>query len=329
MDSSARPVNGLGRSSSLSSSSDDNDRNQRIGTEQLDLSSQSFPLTEENLQALLSAIGQIPVQSPSSRLPHNDNDYDTYSESVSTSDIRRGRLALNGIRTRDVSEARTIDSTPQGSVVNMAARRMAAHIGGLTGRSRPVQGTRHKRRLENERMLNNPHAVIPEPPDFLPGPTYMRRRDADFKVFMATLQAKVPEFRAFEGIDEQDHQRSSTESIRPSLPRSLKDRVKRGHLTQPFVQSLEKDIREFVAYAHEHGPTGDAAASMIAERDIPVPEDTEKAESFMRWVIYQIASYYQVSCYTKLLDSKKVPCIVIDLERVVPENPPAPIWAMI
>ncbi|KAK9466731.1 hypothetical protein V1512DRAFT_271310 [Lipomyces arxii] len=310
----------------------------------------ALELTEENLRALLQSIGDrqhaLSTSRSSSRSrPENTSDILSLEASDATE-------ILPGIR-RIPSISSTIDSTPQGSVVNLSARRAAVR---LTSDRKPVQGTRHRRRLENAQMLYNPHAVPPSPADFLPTPTYaIRRIDKSFSEYLVTMSSKV--FEDFMFL--QDTDRQKVVDKRPHIPKTLKDRVKKGHLTQPYLKGIEEDIRKFVLSAPaaeiSHLPNEIRRATYYAaisrtpqrlsspafqaaetkanqfllEKEIEIDPDSEKAESFSRWIVYQIAEYYQVSCYTKIAGERRIPCVVLNVDGKPFEEVPRPIWTYV
>ncbi|KAK9430991.1 hypothetical protein V1505DRAFT_369687 [Lipomyces doorenjongii] len=288
--------------------------------------SQSFPLTEENLQALLRSIEDSSISiSRSTSRTRRDNASDIHSL-----DISDATDVLPGVKRVPVPPS-TIDSTPQGSVVNFSARQAAARLS--TGR-RPVQGTRHRRRLENARMLHNANAVPPQPEDYLPTPTYaVRRIDKNLADYLSTLQSKIPEDVMSLFLDD-SNRRSGDRG--PHIPKTLKERVKKGHLTQPYLKGLEENIREFVLSAS----AGERVAvvtnaerkrqQFLLEKEITIEPDTEGAEAFSRWIVYQIAEYYRISCYTKIVDNRRIPCVVLNVDESKPFNEvPRPIWTYV
>ncbi|KAK9478029.1 hypothetical protein V1514DRAFT_332047 [Lipomyces japonicus] len=309
-------------------------------------SSAGPPLTEENLRVLLHTIED---HHHHRRLPagrHDQHRQQRLADDSSTggsdvlslidlsdadsSDIFSGISRRHfSAAVREVGAAATTAteaSTPEGSVVNFTARQRGAR---LRDDQRPVQGNRHRRRLENARMLYNPHAVPPQPADFLPSPTYaVRRTDKNLADFVVLQQAKVPEdFSLY------DNNFSDKDDRPHVVPRTLKDRVKKGHLTQPFLKSLEDVIREFVLTTITTAATDTNTGSQqfFYEKEVDFEADTERSDSFMRWIVYQIAEYYRVSCYTKVVSNgRRVPCVV--LNPAVPATftePPRPIWSYV
>ncbi|KAK9361380.1 hypothetical protein V1504DRAFT_452122 [Lipomyces starkeyi] len=298
--------------------------------------SQPFPLTEENLQALLRSIEDSSISiSRSPSRTRRDNLSDIYSLDISDATATD---VLPGVRRVPVPPS-TIDSTPQGSVVNFSARQAAARLS--TSGRRPVQGTRHRRRLENARMLYNPHAVPPQPEDYLPTPTYaVRRIDKNLADYLSTLRSKIPEDVMSLFLDD-DKRRNGDR--RPHIPKTLKERVKKGHLTQPYLKGLEENIREFVLSA----TAGDRVAvvtnaerstkgqnqltpQFLLEKEIRIEPDTDRAEAFSRWIVYQIAEYYRISYYTKIVDNKRIPCVILNVDGNKSFNEvPRPIWTYV
>ncbi|KAK9365396.1 hypothetical protein V1509DRAFT_383507 [Lipomyces kononenkoae] len=302
---------------------------------------QQFPLTEENLQALLRSIEDTSISvSRSSSRTRRDNASEIY-----TVDMSDGSEVLPGVRWAPTPPS-TVVSTPQGSVVNLSARQAAARLGS-SGR-RPVQGSRHRRRLENARMLYNPHAVPPQPQDFLPTPTYaVRRIDKNLADYLSTLRTKFPEDVMALYLEGENRRHGVRE---PHISKTLKERVKKGHLTQPYLKGLEENIREFVLSVLERGnaqlllenaglvTNPDQGSSsrtgstdqFLLEKEITIEPDTERAEAFSRWIVYQIAEYYSMSCYTKIVDNRHIPCVIlsVDENRTLNEIP-RPIWTYV
>ncbi|KAK9236960.1 hypothetical protein V1525DRAFT_405502 [Lipomyces kononenkoae] len=310
---------------------------------------QPFPLTEENLQALLRSIEDTSISvSRSSSRTRRDNASEVYSV-----DITDGSEVLPGVRWAPAPPS-TVGSTPQGSVMNFSARQAAARLS-TTGR-RPVQGSRQRRRLENARMLYNPHAVPPQPQDFLPSPTYaVRRIDKNLADYLSTLRTKFPEDVMALYLDGENRRNGVRE---PHIPKDLKERVKKGHLTQPYLKGLEENIREFVLSVLERGhaklqekagvvtnadhkssssydrtasdPSMGSTSQFLLEKEITIEPDTERAEAFSRWIVYQIAEYYSMSCYTKIVDNRRIPCVILNVDenRHLSEIP-RPIWTYV
>ncbi|KAK9451436.1 uncharacterized protein V1518DRAFT_408553 [Limtongia smithiae] len=354
-----------------------------------------LPLTEENLQALLLALSNttmsdshrtasVAVHGETSRRRHpqhpqrqrhqqRDVDSDVgFDDLVSVTSDTNTAMSSSTILSREAPS--TVYSTPQGSVVNFSARRAAAHLSIME--RRPVQGTRQRRRLENSRMLYNPHAVPPTPQDYLPAPTYaVRRIDRNLTEYLAS-RTRVSEDFLDSFYTKQLMRKQGMRDSQRIIPRTLKERVKKGHLTQPFLKKLEEDVREFVRSA----PGGDTAIPTAATKDLDVPdrdvlaaaalkragvqlmsvsvnntprlsateaagnckqkflleknidiaEDTIKAEAFSRWIVYQIAEYYRIECYTKIVDERKVPCVIMSIDETKPSGGlPRPIWTII
>ncbi|KAK9461929.1 uncharacterized protein V1516DRAFT_673335 [Lipomyces oligophaga] len=301
-------------------------------------------------------------------LGRETDDSDTVS--VSVSDVTSDSDSDGRGRGRQISRvprtASTVASTPQGSVANFAARQAAALLGSA-GR-RPVQGLRHRRRLENARMLNNPHAVPPSAQDLLPTPTYSIRRidDVDLQSYLSHTAITDSFLASIDQTLESRRQQRKQNIDRPHISRTLKDRVKRGHLTQPYLKSIEQDVREFIISISESSPSArqleshvdhDAilsaalarqglssrspspsnltrptppSAQYLLEKIIEIAPDSDKAERFSRWIVYQIAEYYKVSCYTKIIDNRQLPCVVLNVDGSHDFSEiPTPIWTVV
>lgn len=235
-------------------------------------------------------------------------------------------------------------------------------------------------------MLHNPHAVPPSPQDYLPQPTYaVRRIDRDLSSYLASRTAITESFISEIAAKEAHRAQEIADraAAEPRIPKTLKERVKKGHLTQPFLKGLEEDIREFVvsatvpvvkeatspvdreilakaAMARRDGlkevftetkkpsRTIPSTEQYLLEKEIEIIPDSEKAEAFSRWIVYQIAEYYRLSCYSewllqvicsvfiltdsaaKIIDERRIPCVVLSVEgNTLFSEIPRAIWTYV
>ncbi|KAK9471683.1 uncharacterized protein V1510DRAFT_367272 [Dipodascopsis tothii] len=226
----------------------------------------------------------------------------------------------------------TRNTSPAGSLANRTARLAAAHMD--TGR-RPAQGGRVRRRLENARMLSNPHAVPPAPSDYR-GPGYAVRTDWAFAEYLHAFRQAQGQI-APAAVE-------PPASADPRLSRALKERLKRGHLTEPFLRGLEEKIRDFVVGASVLGQRlagGGTDPSLgrlqkahrtlvVIEKELEIEADDARAEAFVRWVAHELAAYYRVLCYAKPVGDRDVLCVGVDAaEGDRAADMPRPVWTYV
>ncbi|KAI0974492.1 R3H-associated N-terminal domain-containing protein [Xylaria arbuscula] len=111
------------------------------------------------------------------------------------------------------------------------------------------EGSRQRRRWENDRLLHVPNVVPPEPQDYFPHPTYPINH-VPYQIAAAwelRVRAKVEERNAALAHRKQAHTRTlGDESIAGRVPRELCQRAKKTPAVRTWVRSLEEPVRKYL-----------------------------------------------------------------------------------
>ncbi|KAI9811293.1 MAG: hypothetical protein M1826_003269 [Phylliscum demangeonii] len=142
------------------------------------------------------------------------------------------------------------------------------------------EGSRRRRRWENDRLLNNPHMQPPLPSDWAVQPTYPRYGTVPY--YLAPLwdemKARSPTLSCPSAAatmkNARRHEKPSPASEHhPRAPRELREKLKKAKTARGLLQHLELEIRHFVQSWHEKQRSQ-------REYDPPSPSRTnERAES--------------------------------------------------
>ncbi|MCJ1409652.1 hypothetical protein MMC19_003734 [Ptychographa xylographoides] len=105
------------------------------------------------------------------------------------------------------------------------------------------EGSRRRQRWENDRLLSNPHAVLPLPSDWEVHPTHPQRSvpyflaplwDAEVRTRQAAARTKASSATA-------------TQDPKARLPGELRAKLKHAKAAKGLLQDLEEEVRRFVA----------------------------------------------------------------------------------
>ncbi|KAI1312332.1 R3H-associated N-terminal domain-containing protein [Xylaria venustula] len=111
------------------------------------------------------------------------------------------------------------------------------------------EGSRQRRRWENDRLLHVPNVVPPEPQDYFPQPTYPINH-IPYQIAAAwelRVRAKVEERNAALARRKQTHTRTlGDESIAGRVPRELCQRAKKTPAVRTWVRTLEEPVRKYL-----------------------------------------------------------------------------------
>lgn len=111
------------------------------------------------------------------------------------------------------------------------------------------EGSRQRRRWENDRLMHVPNAQPPEPCDWEPRPVYpvhhVPYRVAD--VWDARLRAEVEKKRMAAARQKQEQTRTLGDKRVPGrVPRDLFERAKKTPAVRSWVRALEEPLRQFL-----------------------------------------------------------------------------------
>ncbi|KAI0514847.1 R3H-associated N-terminal domain-containing protein [Xylaria bambusicola] len=211
---------------------------------------------------------QQPSNQPSNQpsLPTNANGLDIESwalsalESLSVSPLARGTGAPLSIPLDETKENAKKKEKPSVSIYDPRAQSTA-----ITPPPRPPsrrdslkrreallkgnEGSRQRRRWENDRLLHVPNAVPPEPQDYLPRPTHPVNH-VPYQIAAAwelRVRAEVESRNAAHARRKQAHTRTlGVEGVAGRVPRELCQRAKKTPAVRTWVRSLEEPVRKYL-----------------------------------------------------------------------------------
>jgi len=149
------------------------------------------------------------------------------------------------------------------------------------------EGSRQRRRWENDRLLSNPWAVNPSPSDWEISPTHPRRTVPyylaplwDAAEFQRAIESKL---KGRKNSIRSRGKRSLNTSINPmeeaasSIPKEVRARLKRARSAKGLLQDLEETVRAFVQTWNKR------EARLLEERlhDISLLTDSEEDEEIV------------------------------------------------
>ncbi|EXJ54961.1 uncharacterized protein A1O5_12872 [Cladophialophora psammophila CBS 110553] len=146
------------------------------------------------------------------------------------------------------------------------------------------EGSRQRRRWENDRLLSNPWAVPPLPSDWEVRPTYPRRTVPyylaplwDAAEFQRTVESKLRGRRnsiRSHGRRVQNTGMSPMEEAATSIPKEVRAKLKRAKAAKGLLQDLEETVRAFVRKWNER----EIRLRRDGLHDIPLTSDSEDEE---------------------------------------------------
>jgi hypothetical protein len=139
-------------------------------------------------------------------------------------------------------------------------------------------GSRKRRRLENDRLIGNPHVVPPEDIDILPLPPFQINR----KIMVWTIPERFEKdpFAIYYELQSDKNCQLTRRSAR--IPRELRVSMRNIETQQNFLRALESPVREFLV------EDGDG----LTHRDIAPFSEDKNAAARERWLIHCICQYY-------------------------------------
>lgn len=123
------------------------------------------------------------------------------------------------------------------------------------------EGSRQRRRWENDRLLNNPHAEPPLPQDWEVRPTYPVRRIPyylaplwDAAEFQRAVESKLKGRRGTKSAKRRAQSGmgvSPFEEAASSIPKEIRSRLKHARSAKGMLQDLEENVRQFLSQWNE------------------------------------------------------------------------------
>ncbi|KAI1809717.1 hypothetical protein GGS20DRAFT_570745 [Poronia punctata] len=207
-------------------------------------------------------------------------------QSLSVSQVARGTGASLSI---------PLDETEKINKPSVSIYDARAGYGGITPPRRPLsrrdslkrreallkgnEGSRQRRRWENDRLLHVPNAVPPEPEDYLPRPTHPVHH-VPYKVAAAwelRVRAEVESRTAAEVRRKQALTRTlGDEDVAGRVPRELCQRAKKTPAVRAWVRSLEEPVRRYLV--EREGAREDADDAGLRTDDSSDSLDSEDEE---------------------------------------------------
>ncbi|KAI0818100.1 R3H-associated N-terminal domain-containing protein [Xylaria sp. FL0064] len=192
-------------------------------------------------------------------------------ESLSVSPVARGTSAPLSIPLDETKATAAKKENPSVSIYDPRARSSA-----ITPPPRPPsrrdslkrreallrgnEGSRQRRRWENDRLLHVPNAVPPEPQDYMPRPTHPVNH-VPYQIAAAwelRVRAEVETRNAALARRKQAHTRTlGDEGVAGRVPRELCQRAKKTPAVRTWVRSLEEPVRKYLV-EHEMARESDA-----------------------------------------------------------------------
>lgn len=181
------------------------------------------------------------------------------------------------------------------------------------------EGSRRRQRWENDRLLNNPHAVPPLPSDWDVQPTYPRH---SIPYYLAPLwDAGLKQNSA--ANSEAKKRAGDDDEAAAKVPKQLREKLKRARGAKGLLRDLEEEVRTFVKtweakeaqLEQDHSSDIDSEDEEIVfigrngqieetpprkrldrqlEKDKLVFDSlaNDQGASFGRWLVHSLASYY-------------------------------------
>jgi len=202
---------------------------------------------------------------------------------------------------------------------------------------RGKEGSRRRRRWENDHFLHNPHAAPPSREDWEVRPAYQHK-------VVPYQYASLWEHPLFPKSKEAARERRKEERAGEVVPKELKRRVKKAHGALSLLEALEREVREFMlgdddevivenGEAEEEGSVQDDSEEEIVfvsrRRGVaPKKEEIERKEkvllesrledpgaSFGRWLVHSIAGYYGLQSWSVTRGDPAMRCAYVAKPR--------------
>ncbi|KAI1461856.1 R3H-associated N-terminal domain-containing protein [Annulohypoxylon moriforme] len=228
------------------------------------------------------------------------------------------------------------------------------------------EGSRQRRRWENDRLIHVPNAQPPEPWDWEPRPLYPVNH-IPYQIAAAwdkRVRAEVEEKRAAAARRKQMQTRTlGDEHVTGRVPRELFQRAKKTPAVKTWVRSLEEPVRQYLVdqelakkptTSNSDEDTEDEEIVFVG-RDGSMHEGWKKARrenhgktedegmifdalgndadsAFRRWITHSISDYYGLNSRSVLIGNPKRKVVYVQMKtgHVTPVRAdlPRPLWEL-
>ncbi|KAK8255429.1 R3H-associated N-terminal domain-containing protein [Phyllosticta capitalensis] len=225
------------------------------------------------------------------------------------------------------------------------------------------EGSRQRRRWENDRLLNNPHAQPPLPSDWEIRPTYPVH---SVPYYLAPLwDAQLAPKAANKNRKANKPTVSKEEEDAAKALKELRERLRQKRAAKNLLEDIEKEVRKFIenweeqeqrddqdsldeldsddeeiVFVGRNGQMNDMrAAEQELRRDKMVFDSLvgDRSGAFGRWLVHSIATYYNLDTWsiTTGTPAKRQAYISIKGGKLKSGHPakarplPQPLWSMV
>ncbi|KAI0889751.1 R3H-associated N-terminal domain-containing protein [Annulohypoxylon maeteangense] len=228
------------------------------------------------------------------------------------------------------------------------------------------EGSRQRRRWENDRLIHVPNVQPPEPWDWEPRPLYPVNH-IPYQIAVAwdkRVRAEVEEKRASAARRKQIQTRTlGDEHVTGRVPKELFQRAKKTPAVKTWVRSLEEPVRQYLVdqelakkptSSNGEDDTEDEEIVFVG-RDGSMQEGWKKARrenqgktedegmifdalgndadsAFRRWITHSISDYYGLNSRSVLIGSPKRKVVYVQMKTghspPVQADLPRPLWEL-
>lgn len=172
------------------------------------------------------------------------------------------------------------------------------------------EGSRRRRRYEMQNLLGCAQRVEPTEEDWS----------------LMPIQTRTISWERLAALDGQTPSVSTRPTLAPkghTLPRAIRQEIKRVHVCPSFVHGIEKEVRDMIdpstaepeyEVVDTEEMTKPSSSRVTRKRSVHISIDapTEKARSYSRWWIHLISKYYNLKSYSEDFHNRRVACIDVD-----------------
>ncbi|RYP02349.1 hypothetical protein DL764_005831 [Monosporascus ibericus] len=213
------------------------------------------------------------------------------------------------------------------------------------------EGSRQRRRWENDRLLHVPNAQPPEPMDYEPRPTHPVVH-VPYQVAAAwdiRVRAEVEAKKAAAARRKQMQTRTMGDAhVAGRVPRELFQRAKKTPAVKTWVRSLEEPVRRYlvelevssevssedtedeeIVFVGRKGTTRDgwkkARREGKNEEGLVLDDlgDDDESGAFKRWITHSISDYYGLQSYSALVGNPKRKVVYVGVRSMRTGRAPA------
>ncbi|KAI4603420.1 hypothetical protein KJ359_003230 [Pestalotiopsis sp. 9143b] len=217
------------------------------------------------------------------------------------------------------------------------------------------EGSRQRRRWENDRLMDNPHVQPPEPIDYLPHPTHpvnfvpYQIASAWDNRLRAEAEAKTA---AAARRKQKQTQTLGDDNVPGRVPRELFIRAKKTPAVKIWVRSLEEPVRKFlvdrdvakeaesdsedtedeeIVFVGRNGSMRDGwkKARREGHKDevgmlLDDPGYDDESGAFKRWLTHSISDYYGLDSRSILMGDPTRKVVYVGVKQMHSGHAPAP-----